>query len=85
MTTDGNVISLLATDAWVLRKFQRTLGATAQHPRSRKPGTYLGQVCVDADGPVTLRRPTKAGPNAFSITADPKRSLTVGDALMVCR
>ena len=38
-----------------------TFSATAERPPRRKPGAYLGQVCVSADGPVTLRRAAGEG------------------------
>ena len=87
MACGGNNIGLPATDARVLRLFQRTLGTSAEWPRRRKPGAYLGQVCVSADGPITLRR--AAGEDARRIYGQSgrKRSLSghlrraAGDAL----
>jgi hypothetical protein len=52
-----------------------------------KPGAYLGQICVAADGPVTLRRPAGGGPKRIFGHNGRKRSLSVrfrhpvGDAL----
>jgi hypothetical protein len=54
-------------------------------PRRRKPVAYLGQVCVAADGPVTLRRPAGARPRHIFGHDGRKRSLgIVGDALRLC-
>jgi hypothetical protein len=38
----------------------RTLSATMQRPRRHKPDAHLGQICVAADGSITLRRPAGA-------------------------
>jgi hypothetical protein len=40
---------------------ERIFCASTQHPQRRIRGAYLWQVCVAANGPVTLRCPTEAG------------------------
>jgi hypothetical protein len=37
-------------------KKRAVTSSVRQRPQRRKPGTYLGRVCVTADGPVTIRR-----------------------------
>ena len=53
--------------------YERTLSASAQCPRRRIRGAYLGQVCVSADGPVTLRRPAGEGARRISSHGGRKR------------
>ena len=69
------------------RNVRQTRADVSERPRRFIQGAYLGQVCVSADGLVTLRRPAGGGVRRISGHGGHKRSLNIrlcraaGDAL----
>jgi hypothetical protein len=59
---------------------ERTLCASAQRPQRRIQDAYLGQVCVAAGDPITLRRPTEDGTRCiFGLADENDRSSSVSE------